>query len=215
MIAYKRAFNYGKGPIPAGAVVNKNFHFQFVAFMSSLAQYFRDLTIGEVIRGSTQIEQRPYGNIATIQRVGTDLRYALDRSCYGNILALTQEVGHYLKTVLELVDSPDIKKSFDANNKWDVIEVATNRHLGGAKELSQRAKMAEAGRRVLIWAAGNDFDATLSPLDFQADAQPIGAQAEAWIAAYRMTTEGRRFPGVTRNMRWTLGLDKTRSLAAS
>ena len=51
MVAYRRAFNYGQVQAPAGAVVNRNFHFQFVAFNSALAQYFRDLTIGEVIRG--------------------------------------------------------------------------------------------------------------------------------------------------------------------
>ncbi len=205
-IAYKRAFNYGKGPIPAGAIVNRNFHYQFVAFMSSLAQYYRDLTIGHVIRGSTSIDQRPFGNIATIQRLGTDLRYALDRASYGNILALTTEVGHYLKTVLDLVDTADIKKSFDANNRWDVIEIATNRHLGGARELSHRSKMAETGRRVLLWIADNDFDTSIDPDVFQAEARTMAAHAEAWIAAYRLTEDGRRFPGVSRNLRWTVGL---------
>jgi hypothetical protein len=104
---------------------------------SALAQYFRDLTIGEVIRGSQYIEHRPFGNIATVQRLGTDLRFALDRSVYGNILALTNEVGHYLSSLLDLFDTPDIKKSFDANTKWDVIEAVSNRHLGGTRELAK------------------------------------------------------------------------------
>jgi hypothetical protein len=60
-IAYMRVFNYGRAPRPAGAIVNVNFHYQFVALMSALAQYFRDITIGEVIRGSYTIDQRPYG----------------------------------------------------------------------------------------------------------------------------------------------------------
>ncbi|MEL6198495.1 MAG: hypothetical protein AAFT19_11655, partial [Pseudomonadota bacterium] len=98
MIAYKRAFNYGSVQISSGAVVNKNFHYQLVGFMSALAQFTRDLTVSEVIRGSGEIEQRPYGTMATVQRIGTDLRYALDRASYGNILALTHEVGQYLKT---------------------------------------------------------------------------------------------------------------------
>ena len=68
MIAYRRAFNYGTTPAPPGAVVNRNFHFQFVAFMSALAQYFRDLMIGEVIRGRPRSTERPFGSQATIQR---------------------------------------------------------------------------------------------------------------------------------------------------
>ena len=207
MVAYRRVFNYGKGPIPAGAIVNKNFHYQFVAFMTSLAQYTRDRTVSQVIRGSQNIAQQPYGNMATLQRLGTDLRYALDRSSYGNILALTQEVGHYLKTILELVDAADIKKSFDANNKWDVIEIATNRHLGGARELSQRAKMAETGKRILQYVADNDFDTGIDPQVFEAETTPRSQEAEAGIAAYRLTAEGRRFPGVSQQLRWAVGLE--------
>jgi hypothetical protein len=156
-IAYRRVFNYGNEPAPQGAVVNRNFHHQFVAFNSALSQYFRDLTIGEVIRGSVDIADRPYGQIATVQRLGTDLRYAVDRASYGNIVALTQEVGNYLQTCLELLESADIKKSFDALTKWDVIEAVSIRYLGGMAELSQRAKMAEAGRRLLEFIASNDF----------------------------------------------------------
>ncbi|MEN8762098.1 MAG: hypothetical protein ABF290_06650 [Thiogranum sp.] len=201
MIAYRRTLNYGSAGAPAGAVVNKNFHRQLVAFMTALAQYFRDLTVGEVIRGSENIDERPFGNIASIQRLGVDLRYALDRSSYGNILALTTEVGHYLGTVLDLLDTPDIKKSFDANTKWDVVEMISNRHLGGAAELSQRAKMAESGRRILQWVADTDFSTSVDPLTFRSEARPFGSHAEAWIAAYRMTPEGRKFLGVTRTLK--------------
>ena len=34
----------------------------------------------------------------------------------------------------------------------------------------------------------------------------MSAQAEAWIAAYRLTQEGRSFPGVDRSLRWALGI---------
>ncbi|MCG7873648.1 MAG: hypothetical protein N0C81_20390 [Candidatus Thiodiazotropha lotti] len=205
MIAYRRVFNYGSAPAPAGAVVNQSFHRQLVAFMSAMSRYFRDLTVGEVIRGSQDIDDRPFGNLASIQRLGTDLRFALDRASYGNILALTQETGHYLKTVLDLFDEPDIKKSFDANTKWDVVENVSNHHLGGMAELSQRAKMAESGRRVLQWIADQDFETTADPLLFRSEAHPFGAHAEAWIAAYRMTAEGRGFKGVDNALKSSLG----------
>ncbi|MDR4508924.1 MAG: hypothetical protein MRJ65_11945 [Candidatus Brocadiaceae bacterium] len=206
MIAYRRVFNYGTAPSPAGAIVNRNFHNQLVAFMTSLAQYFRDHLISEVIRGGPMTSQRPFGSVATVQRLGIDLRYAIDRSSYGNILALTHEVGHYLKTVLQLFDSPDIMKAFDANNKWDVIEIISNRHLGGMAELSQRAKMAESGRRVLQWVSDSDFKTAIDPLLFQSEARPFGPHAEAWVAAYRMTPEGRGFSGVGSTLKRMIGM---------
>jgi len=106
------------------------------------------------------------------------------------------ETGHYLKTVLEVFDSPDIKKAFDANTKWDVIEIVSTRFLSGAAELSQRAKMAESGRRVLKFVADNDFRTAIDPILFQSTVRPMGGHAEAWVAAYRMTPEGRGFAGI-------------------
>lgn len=209
MIAYRRAFNYGRAPVPSGAIVNRSFHFMLTAFMNALSQYFQDLTIGQVIRGSATINDRPFAALATVQRVGTDLRYNLDRSSYGNILALTQETGQYVQQIFELLDAPDIKKSFDANTKWDVIEAVANRHLGGASEMSQRAKMADAGRRVIQYIAENDFRTTIDPVTFDADARKVGSQADAWLAAYRLTREGRRFPGLTGDrVQWSHGLDR-------
>ncbi|MGQ0571741.1 MAG: hypothetical protein ACT4P5_19735 [Armatimonadota bacterium] len=214
MIAYRRAFNYGTAPAPAGAIVNSNFHRQLTGFMVSLAQYFRDLLIGEVIRGGPLIEQRPFGSIGTVQRLGLDLRYALDRSTYGNIFALTVETGHYLKTILQLLDAPDIKKSFDANTKWDVIEAVSNRYLNGIAEPSQRAKMAESGRRILQFVADNDFKTAVDPILFQSEVRPMGPHSEAWIAAYRMTPEGRGFTGVTPALRSVLGARSATQAAA-
>jgi hypothetical protein len=205
MIAYRRAFNYGSAEAPAGAIVNRNFNRQLVGFMVAVAQYFRDLLIGEVIRGGPMLEQRPFGSIGTVQRIGLDMRYALDRATYGNIFALAMETGHYLKSVLTLLDTPDIKKAFDANTKWDVVEMVSNRYLGGIAEPSQRAKMAESGRRILQFVADNDFKTAIDPILFQSTIRPMGTHAEAWIAAYRMTPEGRGFTGVTPALRSILG----------
>ena len=205
MVAYRRAFNYGGVKAPAGAVVNLNFHRQLVAFMSVVAQYFRDLSVSEVIKGGPMLNQRPFGSVATVQRIGLDLRYALDRSTYGNIFALTMETGHYLNSILKILDTPDIKKSFDANTKWDVIEAVCNRHLGGTSDPSQRAKMAESGRRILQFVADHDFRTAVDPVLFQSELRPIGSHAEAWLAAYRTTPDGNRFPGVKPALRSTLG----------
>jgi hypothetical protein len=166
-IAYGRAFNYGKAAMPPGAVVNRNFHGQFVAFMTAVAQYFRDLLVGEVIRGGERLDQRAFGSVATVQRLGLDLRYKLDRATYGNIYALSVETGHYLKEVMTLLDAPDIKKAFDANTKWNVVEIVSQRYLGGMADISQQAKMAESGRRVLQFIADQDFKTGTDPILFQ------------------------------------------------
>lgn len=213
MMAYRRTFNYGTLAPPAGAVVNPHFHRQFVAFVSAIAQYFRDMLIGEVIRGAQLIDQRPFGSQATIQRLGIDMRYALDRATYGSVLPLTLETGQFLRVVLDALETPDIRKAFDANNKWDVIEAVSRRHLGGAAELAQRSKLADAGRRLMLYVADNPFSVRDFNL-FQTEIGPLGPVAEEWIAAYRMTNDGRNYRGVSPTMRSILGLSQTPSRAA-
>jgi hypothetical protein len=206
--AYRRVFNYGPRSAPAGnAVVFRTFHRQYVAFASAIAQYFRDMLIGQVIRGSQNIEQRPFGSQASIERLGTDLRWQLDRATYGNIVSLTMETTNYLNTVLEALETPDIKKAFDANTKWDVVEIVSTRHLGGAAQISQRAKMAETGRQLLNYVADNPFKTSDFHL-FQSEIQPLGKVAESWIAAYRMVPEGRDFRGVTPALKSFLGIQQ-------
>ncbi|WP_287128679.1 hypothetical protein [Candidatus Cyanaurora vandensis] len=208
--AYRRAFNYGSTQAPAGAIVNRTFHRQFLGFIVALAQYFRDLSISEVIRGGPLLNQRPFGSISTVQRIGLDLRYALDRATYGNIFALTMETGHYLSQVLKLLDAPDIKKAFDANTKWDVVEIVSSRYLGGVAEPSQRARMAESGRRIIQFISDSDFKTAGDPILFQSELRPIGPHAEAWLAAYRMIPEGRSFAGGTSTLKSVIGVQSAR-----
>ena len=137
------------------------------------------------------------------------MRYALDRSTYGNIFALTIETGHYLKNVLQLLDGRTSRKLSTPIPKWDVIEIVSNRYLGGIAEPSQRAKMAESGRRILQFVADNDFRTAIDPILFQSVIRPMGPHAEAWIAAYRMTPEGSGFRGITPTFRCARGVSAT------
>jgi hypothetical protein len=210
-LAYRRVFNYGPLPAPSRAVVYRTFHRQFLAFITAVAQYFRDLLVSEVIRGN--LDQRPFGSQATIERLGSDLRWQLDRATYGNVVALTLETNQYLKAVLDVLETPDVKKSFDANTKWDVVEEVSKRFLGGSAEIAQRSKMAEAGRQILRYVADNPFRTPDHKL-FMAEVQPLGTVAEQWVAAYRMTPEGRAFRGVTDTLRNKLGLTQSAPQAA-
>jgi hypothetical protein len=55
--------------------------------------------------------------------------------------------------------------------------------------------MAESGRRILLFVADHDFKTGIDPSLFQTEMGQIGQHAEAWLAAYRMTPEGRGFVG--------------------
>jgi hypothetical protein len=134
------------------------------------------------------------------------LRYALDRASYGNIVAMTHETGLYLKQLLDL---------FEAAGHQEVLRRQQQVGRGGAGDEPfswGRARAVAAGqdgrKRATRVALGvrERVRHEPGPANFKLDAQTAGANAEAWIAAYRLTDEGRRFPGVAQNLRWAVGL---------
>jgi len=84
--------------------------------------------------------------------------------------------------------------------------------LGGAAQISQRTKLADAGRRILRHVADDPFTTQDFNL-FQAQIQGLGPVAEEWIASYRMVPEGRGFAGVTNALRGTIGLPSASVIA--
>jgi hypothetical protein len=57
----------------------------------------------------------------------------------------------------------------------------------------------------LKFVADNDFKTAIDPMLFQSTIRPMGPHAEAWLAAYRMTPEGRNFTGVMPTLRSVIG----------
>lgn len=53
------------------------------------------------------------------------------------------------------------------------LKSCLNRYLNGIAEPSQRAKMAESGRRILQFVAGNDFKTAVDPILFQSEVRPM------------------------------------------
>jgi len=172
---------------------------------------FQDLTHRPGHPRSSTINDRPFAALATVQRVGTDLRYHLDRSSYGNILALTRETGQYVQQIFELFDAPDIKRFLRRQHQMGCHrKPSPTGNLGGAAEMSQRAKMADAGRRTLQYIAENDSARTITLPSSTPTPKKMGSQADAWLAAYRLTREGRRFPGLDGDrVHWSYGSIET------
>ena len=89
-----------------------------------------------------------------------------------------------------------------------VLEYDGAGFAGWASQPGQRTVQSEVERALglkISWMVPNDFKTAIDPILFQSVVRPMGAHAEAWIAAYRMTPEGRGFPGVTPALRSVLG----------
>jgi hypothetical protein len=81
LAAYRRIFNYGGIPVPAGSRPNTDFHKLFSHFIHQVTLFWRDKRISDVIRERSY--DPSFGSIAIVRRAGLDLRNNLKWLSFG------------------------------------------------------------------------------------------------------------------------------------
>jgi hypothetical protein len=120
MAAYKRVFNYGGASVLTGSRANTDFHKLFAHFIHQVTLFRRDKRISDVIR--ERAYDPSFGSIAIVRRAGLDLRNNLKWLSFGHLNVLRVEVMQLLEEAFKILDSPDVKRLFGADNAWDVVE---------------------------------------------------------------------------------------------
>ncbi|MCL4860838.1 MAG: hypothetical protein KJZ93_15585 [Caldilineaceae bacterium] len=181
MQAYRRVFGYTQATPPPGAQPNRDFHSLFINFIAQVARYYRDKRISEVIR--PQSDRHSFGSIAVVRRAGLDLRNNLKDASYGHVNVLRVEVLQLLDEAFRILGEPDIRRLFGADNAWDVVEEVYRRYLNLPRiNISQRNRMAIAGRDVLRWLAQPHI-LNASRAEFEALLTEIADEAEEWLTS--------------------------------
>ena len=151
LATYRRAFGYGRAPVPAGSRANTDFHPLFSHFVNQVSLFWRDKRISDVIR--ERAYDPSFASIAIVRRAGLDLRNNLKFMSYGHLNVLRVEVMQLLEEAFRIFDSDDVKNLFGADTAWDVIENILVRYFNERLATSPRQRMAIAGREVLRWLA--------------------------------------------------------------
>lgn len=178
--AYRKVFGYTDSAPPKGAQPNKMFHTLFTKFTSQVSQFFQDKRVSEVIRPDGRTVT--YGSQAVVRRAGLDLRHNLKNASYGHVSVLRTEVMSLLSAAFEILDSPDIKNLFGSPSAWDTLEEIMKRHMSEAPIISQRGRMASAGRDILHWLS-EDYLITDVRTDFEAYLEDIVDSADDWLTS--------------------------------
>jgi hypothetical protein len=196
--AYKRVFSYGGGPVPTGSRANTDFHKLFAHFVHQVTLFWRDKRISDVIR--ERAYDPSFGSIAIVRRAGLDLRNNLKWLSFGHLNVLRVEVMQLLEEAFKILNSPDIKRLFGADNAWDVVEEVLIRYFNERLVTSPRQRMGVTGREVLRWLAQPHILQT-TRAQFETLLLEIAEQAEEWLtSAQAMGLAGR--PATPRVLPW-------------
>jgi hypothetical protein len=198
LAAYKRIFDYGKGPVPTGSRANTDFHKLFAHFVHQVTLFWRDKRISDVIR--ERAYDPSFGSIAIVRRAGLDLRNNLKWLSFGHLNVLRVEVMQLLEEAFKILNSPDVKRLFGADNAWDVVEEVLIRYFNERLVTSPRQRMGVTGREVLRWLAQPHILQT-TRAQFESLLLEIAEQSEEWLtSAQAMGLAGR--PASHRVLPW-------------
>jgi hypothetical protein len=197
--AYRRVFGYGGGSAPAGARPNTDFHHLFSHFVQQVTLFWRDKRISDVIR--ERAYDPSFGSIAIVRRAGLDLRNNLKWLSFGDVNVLRVEVMQLLEEAFRILDAPDVKRLFGADNAWDVVEEVLVRYYKERLVTSPRQRMGVTGREILRWLA-HPHILTTTRAQFETLLLEIAENAEEWLtSAQAMQLAGRTTSN--RVMPWT------------
>jgi hypothetical protein len=198
LAAYRRIFNYGGTPVPTGSRPNTDFHKLFAHFVNQVTLFWRDKRISDVIR--ERAYDPSFGSIAIVRRAGLDLRNNLKWLSFGHLNIMRVEVMQLLDEAFRILNSPDIKRLFGADNAWDVVEEVLIRYFNERLVTSPRQRMGVTGREVLRWLA-QDHILKTARSEFEALLLEIAEYAEEWLtSAQAMGHAGR--PAGARVLPW-------------
>jgi hypothetical protein len=181
---YKRNFNYGTTKSPDNAHVNKDFNKLLLNFVKSVSVFYRDQRISEVIRKGASGLESSFGSIEMVRKSGIELRNAINRYATGITLLFTIELSTYLDECLQLLRLPEIHKAYNVKSEWQLIEKISEQRFKGNEKASVRGSLAQEGKRMLEWLAGDDVLAEDS-IVFEIVLNQIGQSAERWIMSYK------------------------------
>ncbi|MEH1852130.1 MAG: hypothetical protein V7L11_10680 [Nostoc sp.] len=178
--AYRRVFGYTKVDPGPNARANPQFHGLFVHFIAETAKYWRDKRISEVIR--ERATDPTFGSIAIVRRSALDLRNNLKNSSYGYINVLRVETSQALAEAFKVLEAPDLRAQFGADNAWELIELVLWQYFRESVHASTINRMAVAGREIIRWLA-EPFVLKKNRTDFEALLYRIAEYSEEWISS--------------------------------
>jgi hypothetical protein len=147
--AYRRVFGYTRVNPGPNARPNPQFHGLLTHFVGETAKYWRDKRISEVIR--EKATDPTFGSIAIVRRAGLDLRNNLKNSSYGYINVLRVETSQALAEAFKVLEAPDVRAQFGADNAWELIELVLWQYFHESVHASTMNRMAVTGREILRW----------------------------------------------------------------
>ncbi|MCM3901340.1 MAG: hypothetical protein ND866_06520, partial [Pyrinomonadaceae bacterium] len=130
---------------------NREFNDLWIRFISSVAAFARQNTVGNVIQ--THTPEAPSQQL--VRKVGRELAANLSLRGYGWVHFIAGELQKQINAITKLLSTSEIKAAYGARDIWQVIDQVADLELGGSRNTNRYRTMANAGATIIAWLANN------------------------------------------------------------
>ncbi len=135
----------------AGTKPNRAFKDLWIRFISSVAAFASQNTVGNVIQRPTP--EAPSQQL--VRKVGRELAANLSLHGYGWTHFIAGELQKQINAITKLLSTSEIKAAYGARDMWQVIDRVADLELGGSRNTNRYRTMANAGATTIAWLANN------------------------------------------------------------
>ena len=128
---------------------NREFNDLWIRFISSVAAFARQTTVGD----PTTTPEAPSQQL--VRKVGQQLAANLSLHGYGWTHFIAVELQKQINTMIKLLSASEIKAAYGARDMWQVIDQVADLELGGSRNTNRYRTMASAGATIFAWLANN------------------------------------------------------------
>lgn len=149
---YARMIGMPGGEVSKEVAPNKNFEQQFLRLISAVSEFSRQRQVDRMFTTQTSI-------LATtdeqVRKCAFEVAQNASLYAWGGSFHVAARINRHLQRAIEILNQPQVLRTYAASNHWQVIERVGQQDFGGAPNWAKYSTMAQAASRIFDVLARN------------------------------------------------------------
>lgn len=149
---YSRMIGMPGGEVSKEVAPNKNFEQLFLRFIAAVSEFTRQHEVDRMFNGRASI-------LATtdeqVRKCAFEVAQNASLYAWGGSFHIAARINRHLQRAIEILNQPQVLRTYAASNHWQVIERVAQQDFGGAPNWAKYSTMAQAASRIFDVLARN------------------------------------------------------------
>ena len=149
---YARMLGMPGGEVSKEVAPNKPFEQLFLRFIAAVSEFSRQREVDRMFTTRTSILST---TDEQVRKCAFELAQNASLYAWGGSFHVAARINRHLQRAIEILNQPQVLRTYSANNHWQVIERVAQQDFGGAPNWAKYSTMAQAASRIFDVLARN------------------------------------------------------------